>query len=575
LPFNCFITPYTKEIVGTMKQFETRFKQVDVLPMVKHFMDALDLFSLFKKYVPAAPDSLADHAESLCILTANIVCDNKPLYKVKEWLSNYSDGIVDEPIEANLFNDDRLARALSALFHADRHSLMTEVSSNAISVHSLLTDEIHNDSTSVTFIGNYKNPDPDAVKLKHGHNKDFRPDCKQIVFGLNITSDGHVPLSYKLFDGNTNDDLTHIPNWNGLRTLLEKEDFIYVADCKLCSHKNLTHIAQNGGFFITIVPKDRKEVKQFLKQLKNNDLEFKDAYQVESSRKKGKANIFKTYEADRTKKGFRIIWVHSSAKQEDDQIRRQKKIDKAIVALKELSPKLNAYHLKTKKEIRAAVDSICKGIKEFLDVKILTERKQIKVKISPGRPSLKSVYKNKWEFKHRIQWELNKQALLEASKTDGLFPLITNTALEACEVLKKYKNQPFLEKRMYTKKTVLQVAPVFLKKEKRIEAILFLYFVALMIVSLIERKIRMNMAKANIAKLPILPQAMNSKKPTWNNIRYFFRNVHYSEIICDGVCIQSMVKGLSDLHKQINRLLDVPSSVYKNLQHSWWQFKYT
>ena len=80
--------------------------------MVKHFMDELDLFNLFKKYIRPTPDSLADHAESLCILTANIICDNKPLYKVQEWLSKYSDGIVDEPIEANLFNDDRLARAL-------------------------------------------------------------------------------------------------------------------------------------------------------------------------------------------------------------------------------------------------------------------------------------------------------------------------------------------------------------------------------------------------------------------------------------------------------------------------------
>ena len=110
-----------------MKQFETRFKQVDVLPMVKHFMDELDLFNLFKKYVPAAPDCLADHAESLSVLTANIICNNKPLYKVKEWLSKYSDGIVDQPLNASLFNDDRFARALSALFHADRHSLMTEV----------------------------------------------------------------------------------------------------------------------------------------------------------------------------------------------------------------------------------------------------------------------------------------------------------------------------------------------------------------------------------------------------------------------------------------------------------------
>jgi transposase len=245
------------------------------------------------------------------------------------------------------------------------------------------------------------------------------------------------------------------------------------------------------------------------------------------------------------------------------------------VALKDLSPRLNAYHLKTKKEVRAAVDSICKEIKQFLDVKILTERKQIKVKISPGRPSLKSAYKNQWEFKHSIQWELNKQTVLEAAKTDGHFPLITNTDFTAGEVLKKYKSQPFLEKRMYTKKTVLQVAPVFLKKEKRIEAILFLYFSALMIVSLIERKIRMNMAKENIEKLPILPQAMNSKKPTWSNIKYFFRNVHHSEILQDGVCIQSMVKGLSDLHKQVNRLIDIPNSVYKNLQPNWWQFKHT
>jgi transposase len=556
-----------------MEQFEARFKQADVLPLVKHYMDELDLFNLFTKYVPAAAESLAEHAESLCILTANIICDNKPLYKVQEWLSKYSDGLGGEPIEASLFNDDRLARALSALFLSDRHSLMTEASGNAIAVHKLLTDEIHNDSTTVTFIGKYNTPDPQAVKLKQGHNKDFRPDCKQIVFGLNITSDGHVPLSYKLFDGNTTDDVTHIPNWNALRTLLKKEDFIYVADCKLCSKDNLIHISQNGGSFITIVPKGRKEVKQFLKHLKKNEVEWKDAFEIQSSRKKGKMNIYKTYEPKRTKNGFRIIFVHSSSKQEDDKGRRQGKIDKAIARLEELAPKLNAYHLKTKKEIKAAVEGICKSVKGFIDVKILTERKQIKVKLSPGRPSLtKSVYKNKWEFTHSIQWELNEQAVAEASKTDGTFPLTTNTALEASEVLRKYKSQPFLEKRMYTKKTVLEVAPVFLKKEKRIEAMLFLYFVALMIVSLIERKIRMNMIRENIEKLPILPQGMNSKKPTWNNIRYFFRNVHYSQIIRDGTCIQAMVKGLSALHEQINRLLEVPDFVYKNLQQNWWQF---
>ena len=170
-----------------MGQFDARFKQVDVFPMVKHFMDDLDLFNLFTKYVPASSGSLAEHAESLCVLITNIICGNKPLYKVKDWLSQYSDGLGVDPVYAKLFTDDRLARGLSELFNSDRNSLMTEVSGNAIAVHKLLTDEIHNDSTTVTFIGKYNTPDPDTVKLKHGHNKDFRPDCKQIVFGLNLS----------------------------------------------------------------------------------------------------------------------------------------------------------------------------------------------------------------------------------------------------------------------------------------------------------------------------------------------------------------------------------------------------
>ena len=128
---------------------------------------------------------------------------------------------------------------------------------------------------------------------------------------------------------------------------------------------------------------------------------------------------------------------------------------------------------------------------------------------------------------------------------------------------------------MYTKKTVLEVAPVFIKKENRIEAMLFLYFTALMVVSLIERKIRMNMKKETIEKLSILPQRMNTKKPTWNNIRYFFRNIHYSEIFQNKICLQATIKGLSELHEKVLQLLEIPSWVYINLNDKWWQFRGT
>ncbi len=560
-----------------MGRIEAQFKQVDVLPMVKHYMNSLGLYQLFKKYVPAPNNSLAEHAESLCIITANIVCDNKPLYKIQEWLAQYSDGLTNESVNAEKFNDDRLGRALSALFKADRHSLMTEASCNAIKIHNLLTDEIHNDSTTITFKGKYANPDPVAIKLKHGHNKDFRPDCKQIVFGLNIVADGHVPISYKAYNGNTSDDTTHIPNWNELRSLINKEDFIYIADCKLCSSKNLDYIDHNNGFFITIIPKNHKESTGFREYIQNNDVQWSDAFEVLHSRKKNETNKYKTHEAGKNKKGYRIIWVHSSSKARDDKNRRMKRIDNAQKALEELMPRLNAYRLKTPKQIKAAVDKICKDVKELIDVKITSGRKQIYKRIpSTKRQPGEAVYENKWSFKYGLEWKINELNTLVISKTDGLFPLITNNhILDAAEVLIMYKRQSYLEKRMYTKKTILEVAPVFLKKESRIEAVLLLYFFALMIVSLIERNIRMNMGKEKIEKLPILPQGMNTKKPTWNNIRYFCRNIHLALIFKDKIPIQTDVKGLSQLHEKICELVEVPKTAYKNLHDGWWLFEDT
>jgi len=126
---------------------------------------------------------------------------------------------------------------------------------------------------------------------------------------------------------------------------------------------------------------------------------------------------------------------------------------------------------------------------------------------------------------------------------------------------------------MYTAKSVLKVAPVFLESPRRIEAALFLYFTALTIVGLIERNIRKNMQKDNIKKLPILPSRMSTKAPTWNNLNNFFRNVHLSIIEQDGKTVSTTLKGMTDMHYKIISLLNVPASVYRNIKDQWWIFK--
>ena len=55
--------------------------------------------------------------------------------------------------------DDRVGRCLDALFLADRATLMTEIVVHAVEEFDLQLPELHNDSTTVTFTGQYSQAD--------------------------------------------------------------------------------------------------------------------------------------------------------------------------------------------------------------------------------------------------------------------------------------------------------------------------------------------------------------------------------------------------------------------------------
>jgi len=548
-----------------MVQIESKAKMLDVKPFITHYMDQLALPELFEKYIPKSPQMTIAPADALTMMVFNIINAPNPLYKVSEWATDYLDGIGEPSQEANKYNDDCLGRNLDRLYECNRDELMIELSANAINAHQLATDKIHNDSTTITFKGRYENQDPDAVQLRHGHNKDFRPDCQQLVFGLNTTDDGHVPLYFKLFNGNQADDTTHIPNWEQLRQMLGRVDFIYIADCKLCSEDNLDHIHINGGSFITVVPKNRSMLKPFQRQLENSEVDWRLAYSVQDNRKPAKQHSFYTFEAALTKKGYRLIWVLSTAKAEQDQKTRERRLDKAEADLTKIAGKLNRYKLKTRTQIDAAVARATKNVQGLLDIEILEHRQAHTKKVGAGKPGPNSIYEEYTETAYELKWQRNQSAIDKQALADGTFPIITNTALNCAEVLRSYKQQPRLEKRFNATKSVLEVAPVFLEKNARIEAITFLYFVALMVISLIEREVRKKMAEESIETLAILPQKMKTSRPTWNNLRYLFRNVHLSEIYIKEQLVKQTLKGLQEIHIEVLRLLGVPASAYYSL----------
>ena len=468
---------------------DTKVKPVEVLPLVKYYMEQLGLARLCDKFVPNSTGAEVAPAQVLCLLVMNIMVSAKPLYRVEEWLHDYFDGVTEERVEAAKYNDDRLGRNLDLLFAADRASFLTELSAKAIVVHQLEAATIHNDSTSVTFLGAYDAADPEAVRITHGYNKDHRPDCKQIVFGLNITGDGHVPLGYQLYDGNQADVTTHIPNWQHLRELLDREDFIYVADSKLCAEENLKTIADNGGRFITVVPRNFREVKDFLERVRNGeDIVWQYRHEVPDSRKQGRMQTYRIHVGEVMDEGARILWVHSTAKARLEQNNREQRIGKAEQAVEKVATGLNQRFLKTREQIEAALKQATRGAGAYLAVTLHEVRTTERVQVGRGRPSPNTRYEDIEQIHYRLEWRRDETEIRRAQRTDGLFPLTDNTALDPVEVLRTYKNQPYLEQRFSTKKSVLNVAPVFLKSPRRIEAMMFLYFIALMLVSLIERR---------------------------------------------------------------------------------------
>ena len=91
-----------------MRAMDTKIKQVDVLPMVKHYISEMKLHELFDKYIPNDNGCEIKPAQVLCMMIMNIVVAAKPLYKVDEWLIEHLDGKAEEMVNAGKYNDDRL-----------------------------------------------------------------------------------------------------------------------------------------------------------------------------------------------------------------------------------------------------------------------------------------------------------------------------------------------------------------------------------------------------------------------------------------------------------------------------------
>ncbi len=266
-----------------------------------------------------------------------------------------------------------------------------------------------------------------------------------------------------------------------------------------------------------------------------------------------------------TADGYRLLWVRSSYKKSIDRCSREAAIERAIAELSAL--KLNRGRLSTRAQITKAHNTIVTKykVKRFLTVHIAYRFEQ------PPRPKRRRHIRRARQPSHKQQRCLyylkisrNQAAIKAETKVDGVFPLITNldTTHGIREVLNIYKYQPYVEKKFALLKSELRVAPMFLKKPRRIAAMLHVYFIAIMAASLIERTVRTAMRQGHIEQLELLPEQRFTKDPTCPRVLEAFNDLCEHVVAQPGNQPLLFPLALTEQQKMLLHLLDVPESAY-------------
>jgi len=545
-------------------------KRIGEIPLLQTVIQRLRWREIVLSYLPSHGNETVPAVDTLLVLVWNIACGRQPLYELPEWVAKLDArllGHVPEGSCEELYGDDRFARALDKLYAADRASMVTDIALRVIETTGVDLSELHNDSTTVKTCGHMPGKTPTGLYFTQGHSKDHRPDLKQIVYNLTISADGAIPIHYKTYPGNRTDDTVHIETWNALRQMTGKADFLYVADSKVCTHQQLSHSVRHGGRVVTLMPETWKEAGDFKATLRQT---VKAKQRI---LRRPLPNGEQTYETFycfsgryRTEKSrYPLHWIYSTQKRKRDRAAREKRLQKAEYELMELMAKLNARTLKTKAQIQQRVNTILQshGVETFYYTEIGEVKQRWTKQIGKGRPSKNTQYETIIETLYTLSWTRKKDALDREKKVDGIFPILcTDQAMTAKAALEAYKYQPRLEKRFCQLKSVHHVAPTLFKRVERVEAIMLLFFLALILQAVIERQVRRQMKVSDIDALSLYPEHRLAYHPTTAKIFERFQDISNYMIVEGEQVIKLYRDQLSDLQKEILELLGMTEKDY-------------
>jgi transposase len=553
-----------------------RSATVGPLPLVNRLLRRMRLEEFFRDALPKEDGrTKLSPAKALLVLLRNLLVSREPIYGVGEWAGRYAPDLLGlSESEVGLLNDDRVGRALDKLFAADVPSLVLAVATHVVKEFGLRLDELHNDSTTVSFFGAYLEAALErhvlgrpTVAITFGHNKDHRPDLKQLLFILTVTADGGVPLHFRAQSGNVTDDTTHRDTWDLLCELTGRRDFLYVADSKLATRENMAYVHQHQGRFVTVLPRTRSEDAAFRRLVTGGQVTWQSLWEKTDEEGEVIDRYSISTQPATTDEGYRLVWYHSQRKAELDAVARAGRIERALKELASLRDKLQSprtrYRERAKVEQAVAEILASCGTEAWIVTHIEAKTVETFRQARRGRPTQDMQYVKKESTRFELTYHIDVARTAEDAQSDGVFPLITNVVdLSELELLKTYKRQPTIEKRFSQLKTDFEVAPVYLKAVHRIQALLAVYFFALLLEALLERELRQAMQRKGTESLPLYPEGRPCRWPTARRVLDLFEPVQRHTLQHGKRPTKVLVTDLTRVQRRLLNLLRLPPDHY-------------
>ena len=291
-------------------------------------------------------------------------------------------------------------------------------------------------------------PDPSDELRQDGFSKDGKTAESQIVLGLLVSEDGY-PLSYSVFNGKQYEGYTMIPVIDDFVQRFDLKDFIVVADSGLMSEANVG-LLESAGYKYILGARIRSESPKIKEWMLGVDWTDNRCEECEK------------------RAGQRLIVSYSEARAKKNAHNREKGVERLRKAY--------ARGTLTKDKVNK------RGYNKFLDIS-----KDITVSI-------------------------NYDKIEEDARWDGLKGYITNTDLNAGEVINQYHGLWVVERAFRIGKSSLEMRPMFHFTPKRIEAHICICFVAYKVYKELERTLRLMKIDMSVDKALFIAKTITTLK---------------------------------------------------------------